>query len=286
MKTQKLHSKNQPSKLTIADLNQEISNSSIVATIISFFRLILNPILFTLVFLGIYFAPSLLPNTQAQSQQPSQLIEKSSLAGALQNESHIQDQVTGGINITIDPNQFKKPIAKPIAVRNFVTQSLPTSDHTNTNGSFSIKGIGLSDILVGYDSINNIDRVNNNLRYSPIIENQMAYDFCTQGKNTYLMGHSEPGSAADIGHSASYVFDRLHTIRAGERIQATNAQGISCTYEVETIWELYTDSQGAVTSADFSNLMYPATNGDGILTIQTCIKGTSTGRLFVRARMI
>ena len=165
------------------------------------------------------------------------------------------------------------------------TKAEPAPQPKVLYSTISIPKISIIDQPIGYSSITEIDNLYTKMRQVPILENTYSSDFCTTGKNSYVMGHSEPSSYGETG-AGLYVFARLNEVSPGDIITVHSANGIECTYKA-TGWEsVVTDTADQISRKQFNQLFYPSFASNSALTIQTCQKGSSTVRLILRAEQV
>jgi sortase (surface protein transpeptidase) len=151
--------------------------------------------------------------------------------------------------------------------------------------SISIESIGMKKQKLQYATIKKIDNLYSKMQQTPIVENGYTPDLCTVGKNSYIMGHSEPSYEGEKG-AGLYAFSRLEEVEIGDFINVTNLDGQTCNYQA-TSWDFVrTDIQDKITKEQFNKLFFPKNGGKSTLTLQTCQKGSSTVRLILRAEMI
>lgn len=169
-------------------------------------------------------------------------------------------------------------------------QTLPKTGHSPqsfTGPRISINRIKIKDTPLLYSSAMNMDDIDKKLLQGPVVENQLTSSLCSPNKHSYIYGHSEPVSSATAHHEGSHTFTRLTELSTGDIITVTNKNGVTCSYKVKH-WEVArTESDGKTVSIDtFNRVFYPDDVGDGLLTIQTCKKGSATDRMILRAELI
>ncbi|GAB4147888.1 MAG: hypothetical protein OHK0017_10110 [Patescibacteria group bacterium] len=153
------------------------------------------------------------------------------------------------------------------------------------NSTLTISKIGLNNVKLQYSSIYKLDELYQKMRRTPIVETQLGSPICADSGNTYITGHSEPSSLADVPYAGSYIFSRLNELQVGDVIDMTNSDGVSCKYQVYA-WEvLVTDTNDQVDIDEFNKAYFPS-HDRPTLTIQTCKKGSATVRLLLRAEKI
>ena len=147
----------------------------------------------------------------------------------------------------------------------------------------SIPSIGLS-TSVGFATVQNLPLLEKKLLHNPLIESVLSSDFCLAGKATYVYGHSEPAVAGTENYPASYIFKNLDRLGLGQKLEALNIKGENCSYLITEIFVVTTDSQDRAKPEDYVKLFFPVLIEDkSILTLQTCVKGSATERLIIRA---
>lgn len=137
-----------------------------------------------------------------------------------------------------------------------------------------------------FGSMTDMDSLDQKLNQSIVAESVLSKDACIEGGNAYLMGHSEPTSSLNKNKTGSYVFSRINELINGDTINLTNGDGVSCSYEVYETFNVVTDYDNNIDLKTFDNLINPQMVDKGMLTIQTCQKGSTTVRLIVRARLV
>jgi sortase (surface protein transpeptidase) len=151
--------------------------------------------------------------------------------------------------------------------------------------SISIESIGMKNQKLQYATIKKIDNLYSKMQQTPIVENGYTPDLCTNNKNAYIMGHSEPSYEGEKG-AGLYVFSRLEEVEIGDIITVTNLKGQTCNYQA-TGWDFVrTDNQDKITREQFNKVFFPKNGGKSTLTLQTCQKGSSTVRLILRSELI
>lgn len=93
----------------------------------------------------------------------------------------------------------------------------------------TIKSIDMYNQPIQYATIKKLNDLYTKMRQTPIVENNYSPDLCTKGKNSYIMGHSEPSYLGEKGDGL-YAFSRLEEVEIGDIIKVTNVQGKTNTY--------------------------------------------------------
>ncbi len=181
----------------------------------------------------------------------------------------------------------KKEVAKVELVKSAnVSSTKPKSvapAGTSNLSLLTIPSINLS-TNVDFASVTNLPVLEKKLLYNPLVESTLSSDFCGIGLATYVYGHSEPAVNGTENYPATRVFKNLDQLVVGQQIQASNTKGQSCSYKINEIFVVVTDNKDQVTNEDYAKLFYPALLEDkSILTLQTCVKGSATHRLIIRA---
>ena len=137
---------------------------------------------------------------------------------------------------------------------------------------------------VDFASVTNLPVLEEKLLYKPLIEDVLSKDFCKIGGHSYVYGHSEPAVNGTENYPATYIFSNLEKLSVGQQIDTTNLSNLNCSYMISEIFVVTTNSKDAVSDADYAKLFYPLLIADkSILTLQTCVKGSATQRLIIRA---
>jgi sortase (surface protein transpeptidase) len=204
----------------------------------------------------------------------------------LKDELSVEIQETKAIEVATQTSKVVTPPPTPAPTPTPAPAPKVAPKPSPNQASITIPKIGLNGVKVHYASMLNLADLDNKMLYRPIVENQLTPDFCTPGKNTYMLGHSEPAISSTRNMPGVYIFSNLHKLQAGDLIHVRGNQGQTCSYRV-THWEkVTTDSQDRVSSEVFYNLLYPKNGGKTTLTVQTCQKGSATVRLILRAELV
>lgn len=176
----------------------------------------------------------------------------------------------------------KKNNAELVLDKNVEVQA-PNKPKVSNLSNLNISQIGLN-TQVDFATVKDIDTLDEKLLYNPLIESVLSSDFCTLGNRTYVYGHSEPSKAGTGNLPGTYIFKDLDKLSVGQEIDSTNLQGQSCKYKISEIFTVTTNSEDQVSDSDYAKLFYPEIiQNKSLLTLQTCIKGSSTVRLLIRA---
>jgi sortase (surface protein transpeptidase) len=157
---------------------------------------------------------------------------------------------------------------------------------TSSQSTLSIQKIGLDKVVLGYGSAYDTADIDKKLLSGPVVENRLTPDICSENGNAYIYGHSEPAVASTKNSPGVYIFSNLSKMKAGDIFSLNSKTGKKCTYKVKNWDQVITDKNNQVSTAEFQRVFYPETNGTGMLTIQTCQKGSSTVRLLLRSELI
>lgn len=139
---------------------------------------------------------------------------------------------------------------------------------------------------VRYETVQRLKNFERLLLHGPVAESELTDDFCMEGGNTYLAGHSGPPSMSLADHSGVNIFESLTELKPGDEIKAVNKLGKECTYIVKGFEKVETTNKREVSMEVFKNIFFPDTQGKTWLTFQTCKKGSVNERVILRAEMI
>lgn len=214
-------------------------------------------------------------NIQIQSK-PSQGTNSASVVNYSNSLAKLSEVQKSNLNLNSQPNVERNEIR-------LVSQNNVMGVFLFENYTLNIPKIGLNNSVLEEGSLRNIPDIDNKLLYNAVIENQVADMPCTQG-HSYIYGHSEPADSWQEGYPASYIFNQLHTLKAGDRIEIKDKSGITCSYEV-THWEEIETTPNQTLTREKMNFVFNPQDGTN-LTIQTCKLGSPTVRKLLRARLV
>ena len=154
-----------------------------------------------------------------------------------------------------------------------------------TGPRLTIDKIALKNLSLAYSSVKTLNDIDKKLLYSPVVENQVTKELCSENGNAYIYGHSEPAKRGTENLPGVNIFSSLTDVKVGDLIKVTNSLGQSCSYKVFAWDKTITDSNDKVSNEEFNRIFNPAYEFAS-LTIQTCQKGSTTVRLLLRARLV
>lgn len=158
-----------------------------------------------------------------------------------------------------------------------------TQEVSNNGYTLTIPKIGLNKVYFAPATMRNISNLESQMRYSPVWESGLTAEPCSDAGNSYLMGHSEPAFGGQV-LPGDNIFTSLNLLAPGDVINI-QTPATKCSYKVTGWDKIVTGSDDSVTQEDFNKALYPTSNG-GMLSIQTCQKGSTTVRLILRAEKI
>jgi Sortase domain len=242
----------------------KLNNSQLMLVIVLFLSVL---ICWKSISLNLTNSPSFsFGQVSVQAQSISEKLGSTSVSGqAVAEEDFVKVELVQNINV--------QPL-KPKHV-------IPTN--SGKLSALKIPSIKLN-TSVDFASVKNLPVLEEKLLYNALVENVLSSDFCTIGSATYVYGHSEPAVNGTENYPAAYIFKNLDQLQLNQEIQAINANGKSCSYKISEIFVVTTDSNDQASVEDYNKLFYPNLIEDkSILTLQTCVKGSSTERLIIRA---
>ena len=195
----------------------------------------------------------------------------------------------------------KPPVIKPIVIEPQVVNETPTKQTPqntqiptpktttapqikSSNYTLTIPKIGLNNVVFVPATMYDMPNLDAQMRYSPVWESGLSVEPCSGSQNTYLIGHSEPAFGGAI-LPGDNIFANLNLLSAGDII-SIQTPSQTCSYQVTGWDKVVTGADNSVTKEDFNRALYPASNGSGMLSIQTCQKGSATVRLILRASKV
>jgi len=149
----------------------------------------------------------------------------------------------------------------------------------------TISKIGLINTPLAVDSLTTSESLYSKLLYYPVVENVVSPELCSSFGNSYIYGHSEPPSKKESGFPASKIFSNLEAVEAGDIIEIKASEVKKCSYRVTKMDSITTTADQKVDGNTFNFAYFPV-NEKPMLTIQTCLKGSSVTRLLLRAELI
>jgi sortase (surface protein transpeptidase) len=186
-------------------------------------------------------------------------------------------------NPTLQPSQPTLNQTAPTENRELEPEPKPTPKPEKS--TLRIDKLQLQ-VQLGYETLFNVQSMEQKLLQGPVVETQEAAPLCALGKNAYIYGHSEPATPGTDQEPGVQVFESLNKLQPGDKIQVTDKNGQTCTYQVKKWEKINTNPDGSVTRSTFEHLVRPNTGGESWLTLQTCDKNDLTGRLILRAQLI
>jgi sortase (surface protein transpeptidase) len=181
-----------------------------------------------------------------------------------------------------------KPINKAPALqtetKNTPEVPKPETKEESINGyTLTISKIGLNKVYFAPATMRNMPNLESQMHYSPVWESGLSVEPCSDAGNSYLMGHSEPASGGQV-LPGDNIFTSLNLLAPGDLIKIQTPT-TKCSYQVTGWDKIVTGPNDSVSKEEFNRALYPASNG-GMLSIQTCQKGSTTVRLILRAEKV
>jgi len=154
----------------------------------------------------------------------------------------------------------------------------------NNVPKITISKIGLNNVELNYSSVTRLGELDQKLLNNPLIDT-LTSEPCTKNSSTYIMGHSEPATKASKDKPAVRIFQNLDNLVADDVVELQNKSGEKCKYTIVGSEVVSTGLDGSISEDTFNRLYFPQTQGNSILKIQTCVKGSATRRLIYTAIM-
>lgn len=198
-------------------------------------------------------------------------------------QSKIDFKQIDTLKLEITKPIVKETVKKPTVLATVIANPAPKNNFTPN--SISIARINLTDLKLAQSSVGRANELYSKMLYSPVLEDTISPDLCSDAGNSYITGHSQPTSKKESNYPAVNIFSNLNTLQVGDTIQATNGSGINCSYKVTKWDKLVTNSDDTVSEEIFKSAYFPKTDKP-TLTIQTCQKNSTTVRLLLRAEKI
>jgi sortase (surface protein transpeptidase) len=145
----------------------------------------------------------------------------------------------------------------------------------NSVASINIPSIGVETTL-NTGSHSDLVDMGKKILYKPVLDTEFSYDLCTEGRNSYVAGHSSPAKKWQNSYPAVRVFQNVHKLQINDIIDAENQDGVKCSYKVSDV-KIFSsnkikDNTYVFPRSVFNYLMDDDKDGKSTLTLQTCDK--------------